>query len=166
MDKKQPKVNMKLSVKLVLTLCSFGLIFCVCMFSLTTYAWLTDSVSTNSSTIKTANYNMEITLSENDVAINPDNTDEFGNETYALEDGNYVISLTAQGTATTGYTMITVSQNGADTTSYFSQQLAPGQSQQITLAVSTGCTLTIKYQWGSHGRTENVIQNNGTIMVN
>lgn len=86
---------MKLSVKLVLTLCSIGLIFCVCMFSLTTYAWLTDSVSTNSSTIKTANYNMEITLSANDVAINPYNTDEFGNETYALEDGNYVISLTA-----------------------------------------------------------------------
>lgn len=166
MDKKQPKVNMKLSVKLVLTLCSLGLIFCVCMFSLTTYAWLTDSVSTNSSTIKTANYNMEITLSENDVAINPDNTDEFGNETYALEDGNYVISLTAQGTATTGYTMITVSQNGADPKSYFSQQLAPGDSQQITLAVSTGCTLTIEYQWGSHGRTENVIQNNGTITVN
>ncbi len=118
-------------------------------FSFTSYAWLSDSVQAPASKVEGAHYAIEISLTNNGEALVGTTTNE--GSVYALEASTeYVVKLTASGTASTGFAIFTA--NGE---SYYSKQLKPNETADITVITGeSGVTLVVDYQWGSAAVSE------------
>ena len=137
--------------------CILVCMLCFCTVSLGTYAYFTDSTTTPQSTISSANYQIE-------VQGITQTADEEG--VYTLPVGEYQITLTAKGTASTGYVFV----RSGNTLSY-SEQLTPqevgtdGQNSTITFQLKTQTQVQLAYRWGRHGQQSPAIQNGVSLIV-
>lgn len=137
--------------------CVLVCMLCFCTVSLGTYAYFTDTANTPQSTISSANYQIE-------VRGVTQTADEEG--VYTLPEGEYEITLTAKGTASTGYVFV----RSGDTLSY-SEQLTPqevatdGQKSTITFQLETQTQVQLAYRWGRHGQQSPVIQDGVRLLV-
>lgn len=143
-----------------------GILFCaVCLAGLT-WAWFSDSVTSNSGNITAAHFSAQVTVTNNtsQTVITP--SPESGS--YTLAAGSYTVTVTASGNASTGYCSVTLD----GVTYYHTIQLYPGssdagkpQSVTFTVKASAGSELTVTPHWGSFANPnhETLIGNGSTI---
>ncbi len=162
MDQKQCKSYVKKSIRTMLFVCALCTIVCVCLFSATTYAWFTDSVTADNSKMVSADYSITTILSKDSQTVAPSLTTSSGMKEYSLTAGEYQISFTAQGSATTGFACIKIT-NDQGVVSYFTNQIAPDNTETIKITCTQDVVIKVTYQWGSHGRTENIIPSEWAI---
>ena len=129
---------------------------CVGLLSFSTYAMFTADVSTKPSVVATADYKMSLVVEGGSVSI----AHEGEKLRYDLSAGTYEVTLQASGTSSTGFAMFQL--NGI---SYYGAQLAPTERMTFTLTCEAETVFEYDYQWGRHGRTENVISDGNTLTV-
>lgn len=126
------------------------LAICVCTLCLcgTTWAWFTATASTAATVIQAATYAVGVSANgTGDVEITP----ESGTTTVTFAAaGEYTVTLTPSGTASTGYCKI--SYAGA---SYYTEQL-PSDSLHFTVNADANSKLTVTPQWGSYSGDPNL----------
>lgn len=136
--------------KLVMLL--IGIIICSFGLCTTTWAWYGNSVSSSSTTIKTASC----------VVIPTVETE--GNEVFAQTDGSYLfladveytVTITAEGTSSSAYCKLI--SDGAE---YYTQQIdtvAPDDEISFKLKFTMDKTVFIDTRWGESSREERDIK--------
>ena len=137
---KNQKISDKSFSQLILA-SVLGILLCtVCLGGLT-WAWFSDSVTSNTETLRSATYDIQAEVKkESDgsvVAINEDNT-------YTLDAGEtYTVKLKATGNASTGYCKVTL--NDKD---YYTTQIAPRNNLQFNISgLTVNATLSIISNW-------------------
>lgn len=125
-------------------------------FSITAGAWFQASILNKENTISAANYNVTVSVTSDQGTILP-GTD--GSYTLSANQ-TYTVTLTAGGTASTGYCLVKLGD-----TEYHTAPLEPNNNMHFIItpsAAETTCTITP--MWGSYsGNENNLIQDNGTI---
>ena len=129
-------------------------ILCACSFSLTTFAWLNDSVDSPASTITAGNYSVEIVIDGE--ALNVDG-ESFTSYTVS-PNVEHTVSLKANGSATMGFVIVKI-----DGVNYFSEQIVPNETIEFTMESESEKIVKLGYRWGRHGLTENTV-NDGAIV--
>ncbi len=162
MNQNQYDASIKRSLKMMLLVCVLCAVFCVGLFSATTYAWFTDSITAQNSSVTAADYGIISSLSKDGATVTPDTTNSNGVEEYSLTAGEYLITFTAYGSASTGFAFLTVATSNGSTT-YYTNQIKPGEVVTVALTCSTDIKIKLDNQWGQHGRTENVISTSLSI---
>lgn len=148
---------------------ALGILFCaVCLAGLT-WAWFSDSVTSNSGNITSAHFSAQVTVVSNQTVITPSSEDG----SYTLAAGSYTVTVTASGNASTGYCGVIL-----DGVTYHTVQLYPGssdagnpQSISFTLTVSEASAstvtpnLTVTPHWGTYANSnhETLIRNGDTV---
>ena len=122
-----------------------GILICgICLAGLT-WAWFTSSVISTSSNITAAEFTVETAFKMDNATLNP----PFVDGKYVLDSGTYTVTVTAGGTASTGYCKVEF--NGLE---YYTVQLfkTPGENKPrsitFTLYANQGDRLVITPQWG------------------
>ena len=123
-----------------------GIFLCLLMLCGATWAWFSSTQVSETASIQAANYAITVTAKQ-------------GEESVALSDGaftaeadtEYTVTLTASGTASTGFGEVTV----GDKTLY-TAQLAPGGSLTFKIKLTTAATVKFGYQWGTYSGTANI----------
>lgn len=117
----------------------------------TAYAYFACSVTSGENTIMSATYGMETEIVDSDdsqTKLEPSSQDGM-TSTYEVGAGVYNITLTATGTATTGYCKIEV-KGTEKTVTLFTQQISPGGKISFTLVPNADATVVITPQWGTY----------------
>lgn len=129
-----------------------GSVICMVCLAGSTWAWFTASISTLPQTIKTASYDITVSIAdENSVLVSLD-------EPLQVEQ-TYKVTLTASGTADKfgGYCIV-----GCGDVMLYTAQLLPGHTLSFTLTPPETAAYTFTAVWGSHsGETD--IKNGSTI---
>ncbi len=136
---------------------------CLCMVCLCgiSWAWFTSNSSTGTAKIQSATYTVSVTAKQGETVIEP--TVENGITTVTFDTaGNYTVTITPTGTATTGYCSVQIGEN-----TYYTEQITADFTFKVNAAAGTEITITPK--WGSCAdtvRTEaNKIISGGTVTV-
>lgn len=159
---RQQNETMDYSFSRSLFLSVIGLLICmVCLVS-TTWAWFTVSIEGKGGMIKAANYDIEVTVTTNDVTTNDgaESADTDSNvvvgqgKDYQLQ-GNteYVVTLKAAGTATTGYCVVKVGD-----TVYHTVQIAQGDTLSFHLIPAADSNVSFTAQWGIYSGTPEITE--------
>ncbi len=128
-----------------------GIVICAVCLAGGTFAWFTASQSTGTQQIQAAHYTVDIAVDKE--------TFENGSE---LAEGNHTLSLTATGTASTGYCEIILGSE-TKTTVQFPKGAKVGEELTVTLVLHQAATLTVVPQWGTSTVEENLrLGNNAT----
>lgn len=132
----------------LLALSAVGLCACLICLCGVSWAWFTATTSTAATVIQAATYAVGVSANgTGDVEITP----ESGTTTVTFAAaGEYTITLTPSGTASTGYCKI--SYAGA---SYYTEQL-PSGSLHFTVNADADSKLTVTPQWGSYSGDPNL----------
>ncbi len=130
----------------------FGILICgICLAGLT-WAWFSSNVTSTANHITAADFSVRVEVKQSESVIVPENE----NGSYKLNSGDYTVTVTAGGSATTGYCKVTLDQ-----ISYHTVQLYPtggdGRPQSVTFTVNASgdSDLTITPQWGTYAKPEN-----------
>ena len=132
----------------------------------TAYAYFTCSVTSGINTITSATYGMETEIVDSDdsqTKLEPSSQDGM-TSIYEVGAGVYNITLTATGTATTGYCKIEVKGTGK-TVTLFTQQISPGGTISFTLVPNADATVVITPQWGTYFNRAVVVGNGTTQKI-
>lgn len=147
---KYEKVSEKAFLRIMLS-SIFGILICgICLAGLT-WAWFTGSVSSTANTITAADFSVGVEFKQNELVIEP----AIENESYKLNSGTYKVTITASGSATTGYCTVELKLSDNNEKIYHTIQLYPAggegkqQSVEFTVSVSDGSHLAITSQWGT-----------------
>lgn len=132
----------------LLALSAVGLCACLICLCGVSWAWFTATASSGTAVIQAATYTVDVSADENDkVEI----TTESGTTTVTFTDaGEYTITLTPSGTASTGYCKISYAG-----VSYYTEQL-PSGSLHFTVNADANSELTVTPQWGSYSGDPNL----------
>lgn len=149
-----------------------GILFCVtCLIGLT-WAWFSSSVTTGSNKITAANFDVEITVTEQGTedAV-PPKEDGY----YILNpDKTYTVSLVKQGAATAGFCHLSVMKPSADiATAYYTDSIprtgaaTPQEADSFTFTLSGVAKIKITPMWGSCPETQEsrIVSHDGTLSV-
>lgn len=110
------------------------LLVAVLCYSVSVYAWFSDSIANSGNQIQSADYSVTVTV------------DGTAYDGAALEAGqSYTVVLTAAGTASTGYCRI----SSGDTV-YVSDQMAPGETLSFTLIPAQQGVWSFEAVWGQY----------------
>lgn len=121
-----------------------GLLACVVCLCTTSWAWFSASVTAAATTIRSASYTVEISVSPG-ATVTPVNGGAFE---IGLVTGDNIITLTPTGNATTGYCLVKYNE-----TTYCTDQLTTG-SLSFTVTAAAGELLTITPTWGTYTGSE------------
>ena len=120
-----------------------GLALCMVCLAATTWAWFTASVTSEANTIQTANFDVNVAVT------NGTNTVNETNGSYTLPTGVNTITITNTGTASTGFCVIKI----GDGITVYTQQLTKNESDTITFTINvTGSgtvAMTVTPNWGT-----------------
>ncbi len=127
-------------------------------FSITAGAWFQASILNKENKISAANYNVTVSVTFEGSTVSTDI-----NSSYTLSaNQTYTVTLTAKGTASTGYCLVKLGD-----TEYHTAPLEPNPNNNMRFTITpsadeTICTITP--MWGSYnGDKNNLIEDNGTI---
>lgn len=123
----------------------FGILICgICLAGLT-WAWFTSSISSTANTITAADFSVGVEFKQNESVIEP----AIENESYKLNSGTYKVTITASGTASTGYCKVELGGKTYYTVPLFTDAQSDTHSVEFTVHASEASTLTITHQWGT-----------------
>ncbi len=122
----------------------------LCVFCLvgTTFAWFSSTQTTGTQIIQTANFSADILI---------DNT-ETDNTTLAI--GTHTVSMTAKGTASTGYFIVEYGNQKLHTV-----QVQNGETVTFTLVTDEELTVKITPQWGTSAKASEERIHSGDILT-
>lgn len=137
---------------------------CVCIVCLcgVTRAWFTASSSSGTELIKTPEkYELSVSVYDSESkTISPNNNNE-----YLLSSGNYIVKLSASGTAgASGYCEVKLVSGEL----YYTEQIrSPGGFEFTVIVTDENANITLTPKWGSYGTEteENKITQDGKITL-
>ena len=133
-------------------LCAALCLVCLCGLS---WAWFTVGVSAGTSSVSGAQYNITAKVAQGETPVSMENGG------FALSaNTEYSVSLTAEGSASTGFCVITLT--GETTQTLTTEQIVPGTMFSFKLIPQEGTTLTAVAHWGV-GSAETLLKNGDTI---
>lgn len=133
-------------------LCAALCLVCLCGLS---WAWFTVGVSAGMSSVSGAQYSVSATVTQGETPISMENGG------FALSaNTEYTVSLTAEGSASTGFCVITLT--GETTQKLTTAQIAHGETLGFKLIPQEDTTLTAVAHWGV-GSAETLLKNGDTI---
>lgn len=117
----------------------FACLICLCSIS---WAQFTASLQSSASTIKTPDYSISVTVTDNSDSKELTGTDHV----YSLIQGHsYTVSLISSGTRkATGYCIIQLNESAL-----YTKQLASGDEMTVTILADTDCSLSLIPKWGT-----------------
>ena len=140
----------KCMTRIILSIIS--IILCTAALSASTYAWYLLSITSGTNTVTTADYKLNISLTEHDVNIDSATTQMSGDAhtKQGLVSDTYELSLTpdtSSGFYATGYAKLTFTDasNSENTAVYY---VFVGTSRTLTITLSRTSNLTIEAHWG------------------
>ncbi len=113
------------------------ILLCAICFVGSTLAVFNASSSVNIPAIQAASYDVSVTIMSGDTELSPIDG------TYTLDAGQYTVTITAIGNATTGYAILDFGQVKA-----YTEQIGNGNEITFTLNVNTPANLKISASWG------------------
>ncbi len=122
-----------------------GIFLCLLMLCGATWAWFSSTQVSETASIQAANYAITVTAKQGEESV----TLSDGASFEAAAETEYTVTLTASGTASTGFGEVTV----GDKTLY-TAQLAPGGSLTFKIKPTTAATVKFGYQWGTSSKSE------------
>ena len=139
---KYEKVSEK-SLSRIMLSSVFGILLCgICLAGLT-WAWFTGSVSSTANTITAADFSVGVEFKQNELVIEP----AIENESYKLNSGTYKVTITADGSATTGYCKVEYGEKTYYTVPLFTN--SESDTVEFTVYASGNSELKITPQWGT-----------------
>ena len=133
-------------------LCAALCLVCLCGLS---WAWFTVGVSAGTSSVSGAQYNITAQVAQGETPVSMENGG------FALSaNTEYTVSLAAEGTASTGFCVITLT--GETTQTLTTEQIVPGTTFSFKLIPESNTTLTAVAHWGV-GSAETLLKNGDTI---
>lgn len=136
--------------------------FCVCAICLcgTSWAWFTATRTSGVASITAATYTVNIAVKENGAEKAP--TENDGGFVISLDgDKDYEISITANGTAKSGYCTVKWGDKA-----YYTEPILKGNDAFVVNVKDLSGDLTITTHWGSCTETDNIIASGTTIAEN
>ena len=119
-------------------LCAALCLVCLCGLS---WAWFTVGVSAGTSSVSGAQYSVSATVTNGETPVAPENGG------FALSaNTEYTVTLTAEGSASTGFCVITLT--GGTTQTLTTAQIAHGETLGFKLIPQEDTTLTAVAHWG------------------
>lgn len=149
-----------------------GILICgICLAGLT-WAWFSSSVTSTANHITAANFSVSVEFRQGGSVIAP----VMENGCYKLDigenSGDYTVTVTAEGSATTGYCTVELIFSDQTTNTYHTIQLDPAggdgrpKSVEFTVHVSNVSYLKMTPQWGTYANPDNeVLIGNSTSEV-
>lgn len=154
--------NKEKTFKVQVLVSILGITLSLSFLSVTTWAWFTDVLTVGNLKIQAANYDISVSIKDKESDMEPI---ILANDImkYTLEPNkNYTITLTANGTATTGFCKVTV--EGQD---YYTEAISTKEGNNkltFTIKSITGGEVSFASNWGTH--SENVsIKDNSEIQI-
>ena len=139
---KYEKVSDKAFLRIMLS-SVFGILLCgICLAGLT-WAWFTSSISSTANTITAADFSVGVEFKQNELVIEP----AIENESYKLNSGTYKVTITADGSATTGYCKVEYGEKTYYTVPLFTN--SESDTVEFTVYASGNSELKITPQWGT-----------------
>ncbi len=149
MENKKDQVN----IYRMLLPCLLGIFFCAVCLVGSSFAWFSANQTAPAEPIQSASYKVDVSI------VGPEATAPlFDGQSYTLAPGSYTVTLTAGGTATNGYCVVTL--GGEE---LYTQQFAQG-SIAFTVNVNAETTMKILSCWGTSIRHDNPDISGGTVL--
>ena len=140
--------------------CAAGILLCLTMLSMTTWAWFSDSAVTRSGTVQTADYRVVVTVKDsNDETVAEEAHGAYGTQ-YRLPVGKYAVSLNGEGSAQNGYCRLEI----GDATYYTVPLLTDGTTLNFTVELNCEQTIEFNGNWGSYSGSD-VIASGEAIVI-
>ena len=135
---------------------------CICLFCLCggTWAWFSATTTGATTSVQASEYNIAVVVEGTEVSVSG-KTSSFT----ATAGTEYSVTLTASGTASTGFCLIayrtTNAENAAVSGNLYTQQLpttgeTSEKTMQFTIRLANGGTVTFQPQWGSSGPADRI----------
>ena len=140
--------------KRTLISCLLAIMLCSTILVEVTYSWFTSSVSNLENRVETATYKVSVAQDEQEVT---------GDYTF-LTAGSISFSLTANGTASKGYCVVYIVENGTET-KYHTDSIVPDAGAQyvITIKAEAGTVVRFNAGWGIADSEITTIANGGLV---
>lgn len=154
---KYEKVSDKSFLRIMLS-SVFGILICgICLAGLT-WAWFSSTVTSTANNITAASFTVDVRVQKVGTDTPLTRTEEDGAYKYRLTAGEkYTVTVTAEGSATTGYCTVELKLSENNTKTYHTIQLYPagedGKPRSVQFTVQ-GLELTITPQWGTFANTQ------------
>ncbi len=149
MENKKDQVN----IYRMLLPCLLGIFFCAVCLVGSSFAWFSANQTAPAEPIQSASYKVDVSI------VGPEATAPlFDGQSYTLAPGSYTVTLTAGGTATNGYCVVTL--GGEE---LYTQQFAQ-ESIAFTVNVNANTTMKILSCWGTSIRHDNPDISGGTVL--
>ena len=130
---------------------------CICLICLCgmTWAWFSSTQTGTAEPIRSAEYSITVLVGETQLS-------DVENSFNATNGTTYNITLTAGGTATTGFCVVsyTTTDNGdTKTGKLYTEQLSPGEILHFSISLNNGGKLIFQPQWGTHANPTDIYEN-------
>lgn len=131
---------------------------CICLICLCgmTWAWFSSTQTGTAEPIRSAEYSITVQVYGTQLS-------DVENSFTATSGTTYNITLTAVGTSTTGFCVVsyTTIDNGIEEEgNLYTKQLSPGETLHFSIRLNNGGEITIKPQWGTNAGSTDI--NEGT----
>ncbi|MDO4810912.1 MAG: hypothetical protein Q3985_03085 [Eubacteriales bacterium] len=131
-----------------------GIVVCLICLIGTTWAWYTDTVTSQVITIQAANYDVDVEVKDGDTTVSS------SNGTYTLDPSKtYTVTLKAKGTGKTGFCKVTV-----DGTEKHTAPIA--KNGTLSFTVKNCDSISFQAIWGTYSGTGEIGSNNATVNGN
>lgn len=136
-----------------ITLSVFTMLICCVVFCTATFAWFTCQQTTSIAPIEAAKYAIAVEIDNN---VIPEN--KYTCPLAAADE--HTFTITAIGTATTGYCEIT-----ADGKAYITAPIAKGQSITLTVIAKQGTEISFSAHWGEYRGDEPRYEDGSSVEI-
>ena len=119
------------------------LVLCGCMLATPTHAWFTDDRSTGTSVIATGHYDVKVLDQQENTLSQP-------RVLGLAQEDLHVFNITANGTASTGYCIVTIlSHDGTVEDTWYIDPIPQGTTVQVVIKASADTTVSFAPSWGA-----------------
>ena len=142
-----------------------GILLCLFLLCGATWAWFSATETCKITPMQSADYRITIEVKAGNTVI------ETADDIFAaVADTEYTVSLTASGTASTGFCEVLLPGAGEEgepaTTTLYTAQIGSGESLSFTIRLSSAQTVTFLPQWGTSYKSEAPDITDGTAVTN
>ncbi len=132
-----------------------GILLCLLLLCGATWAWFSSTQTSETASIQAANYAIEVTVTQGETSV------VLSDGAFTAEaDTEYTVTLTAVGTASTGFGEVTVGEKR-----FITAQLAPEQELVFRIKLTSAATVYFGYQWGTSSKSTNPDITTGTTVT-
>lgn len=122
-----------------------GILLCLVLLCGTTWAWFSSTHSGAATPIRSADYTLTVTVRQGETSVLLDAQSAFA----AAAGETYTVTLTAAGTASTGFCTVRIFLPEDAVQTLCTAQIAGGESLTFTVRLPSAATVAFYPQWGT-----------------